>query len=496
MGIEKVVPTWRDLEVFLQLLPRSSHRRADEPVHLDVDRRDARRRPAGVPPRPARQRPHRHARRPGRPRGAALHPLLGLPERLPGLRADRRPRVRLGLPGPDRRGPVAAAHRASPRTPSLPFASTLCGACYDVCPVAIDIPTMLVHLRGAGRPEKAAAAPGPHRGGARRCAAPRGRCATPRRWRVALRGGAAPGRRARPAAAHPGPAAAAAVAVDREPRPAGTAAQTFRDWWARRDGGAGVAVMTPREEVLGRIRQRAGRPTGRADGAARVPARRHGSRGRADASSTCSRSGSPTTARRCTAARPATPRRPCARSLARHRVQRVVVPDGFPADWLAPATVDVVGDDPALTHGRPRRGRRGRHHLRGRRSPRPARSCWTAAPARAPRAHPGARLPPRRRARRPGRRRRPGRPRPARPAAPADLDQRPERHQRHRARPGRGRARPAPPRGGRLSADAHPARAAPAAASTASANAAIEGTSSPGVTSAGVRASRPSPGWS
>jgi L-lactate dehydrogenase complex protein LldF len=30
---------------------------------------------------------------------------------------------------------------------SLPFASTLCGACYEVCPVKIDIPTVLVHLR-------------------------------------------------------------------------------------------------------------------------------------------------------------------------------------------------------------------------------------------------------------------------------------------------------------------------------------------------------------
>jgi L-lactate dehydrogenase complex protein LldF len=30
---------------------------------------------------------------------------------------------------------------------SLPFASTLCGACYDACPVAIDIPEVLVHLR-------------------------------------------------------------------------------------------------------------------------------------------------------------------------------------------------------------------------------------------------------------------------------------------------------------------------------------------------------------
>ncbi len=31
---------------------------------------------------------------------------------------------------------------------SLPYASSLCGACYDVCPVAIDIPSILVHLRG------------------------------------------------------------------------------------------------------------------------------------------------------------------------------------------------------------------------------------------------------------------------------------------------------------------------------------------------------------
>lgn len=31
---------------------------------------------------------------------------------------------------------------------SLPFASTLCGACFDACPVRIDIPKLLVHLRG------------------------------------------------------------------------------------------------------------------------------------------------------------------------------------------------------------------------------------------------------------------------------------------------------------------------------------------------------------
>lgn len=48
--------------------------------------------------------------------------------------------------------------------PTLPFASSLCGACFDACPVAIDIPTMLVHLRARvaddkGRtPERAAMA--------------------------------------------------------------------------------------------------------------------------------------------------------------------------------------------------------------------------------------------------------------------------------------------------------------------------------------------------
>ena len=31
---------------------------------------------------------------------------------------------------------------------SLPYASTLCGACYDVCPVKINIPEVLIHLRG------------------------------------------------------------------------------------------------------------------------------------------------------------------------------------------------------------------------------------------------------------------------------------------------------------------------------------------------------------
>jgi L-lactate dehydrogenase complex protein LldF len=34
------------------------------------------------------------------------------------------------------------------RAGTLPYASSLCGACYEVCPVKIDIPSVLVHLRG------------------------------------------------------------------------------------------------------------------------------------------------------------------------------------------------------------------------------------------------------------------------------------------------------------------------------------------------------------
>lgn len=34
------------------------------------------------------------------------------------------------------------------RAKTLPYASTLCGACYEVCPVKINIPEVLLHLRG------------------------------------------------------------------------------------------------------------------------------------------------------------------------------------------------------------------------------------------------------------------------------------------------------------------------------------------------------------
>ncbi|MEP7092408.1 MAG: LUD domain-containing protein, partial [Nocardioidaceae bacterium] len=154
VGIEKVVPTWDDLDVFLQLLPRSStgermnpytstwsgvsadaDGRADGPgeVHVvlldngrtraladEVGRQALRciRCSACLNVCPVYERTGGHAYGsvyPG-PIGAILNPLLK------GVGVDE-------------------------QTDSLPYASSLCGACFEACPVRIDIPSVLVDLR-------------------------------------------------------------------------------------------------------------------------------------------------------------------------------------------------------------------------------------------------------------------------------------------------------------------------------------------------------------
>ncbi|MFL5653040.1 MAG: LutB/LldF family L-lactate oxidation iron-sulfur protein [Ktedonobacteraceae bacterium] len=148
VGIEKVIPTWQDLEVFLQLLPRSSTGERMNPyttlwtgvsqgdgpqefhlVLLDNGRTqvladsvgrqalDCIRCSACLNICPVYERVGGHAYHsvyPG-PIGAILTPQL------------------LGI------------GKAS----SLPYASSLCGACYDVCPVKINIPEVLIYLRGS-----------------------------------------------------------------------------------------------------------------------------------------------------------------------------------------------------------------------------------------------------------------------------------------------------------------------------------------------------------
>ena len=56
-------------------------------------------------------------------------------------------------------GPVDA------QTASLPYASSLCGACFEVCPVRIDIPEVLTHLRARVVEHKHAPAAAEHRVG-------------------------------------------------------------------------------------------------------------------------------------------------------------------------------------------------------------------------------------------------------------------------------------------------------------------------------------------
>ena len=151
MGIEKIIPRWQDFEVFMQLLPRSSTAERMNPytsfwtgvsgeagdgpeefhlVLLDNGRTDVLadeigrqtlnciRCSACLNVCPVYERTGGHAYNsvyPG-PIGAILTPQL----------------VGIGKPGPD----------------SLPYASSLCGACYQVCPVKINIPQVLIHLRG------------------------------------------------------------------------------------------------------------------------------------------------------------------------------------------------------------------------------------------------------------------------------------------------------------------------------------------------------------
>ncbi|MGA5096966.1 LutB/LldF family L-lactate oxidation iron-sulfur protein [Streptomyces lavendulocolor] len=162
VGIEKVVPTWRDLEVFLQTLPRSSTAERMNPyTSMWTGTAD------GDGPRDF------HLVLLDNGRTAVLADEVGRQA----LRCIRCSACLNVCPVYERAGghaygsvypgPIGAIltpqlrGTASEIDASLPYASTLCGACYDVCPVAIDIPEVLVHLReqvadqGGHRVEKA-----------------------------------------------------------------------------------------------------------------------------------------------------------------------------------------------------------------------------------------------------------------------------------------------------------------------------------------------------
>lgn len=232
MGIEKVLRNWDDLSVILRLLPRASTGERMNPyttiwrgvdggdgpdefhlVLLDNGRTDTLADEVGrqalhcircsaclnICPVYARAGGHSYDSVYPGPIGSILSPQL---DRMQG-------------------------HR------SLPFASTLCGACADVCPVGIEIPELLVHLRhrvvaeprGARErldPERAAFA------AIKSVMSSRKRYERAQRW-LRL------GRRIDPAKL-PGPLAVWSKGRELPPIPR----KTFRELWAEQDGGQGL----------------------------------------------------------------------------------------------------------------------------------------------------------------------------------------------------------------------------------------------------------------
>ena len=159
MGIEKILPEWRDLEVFLQLLPRSSTAERMNPyTSLWTGVRD------GDGPREFHLilldngRTDVLADEVGR---QALHCI-----RCSACLNECPVYTRVGgqayesvYPGPI--GAILTPQlRGLGEAPTLPWASSLCGACYEVCPVKIDIPSVLIHLRArVVKEEKSHASP-------------------------------------------------------------------------------------------------------------------------------------------------------------------------------------------------------------------------------------------------------------------------------------------------------------------------------------------------
>src|SRR3989442_6986057 len=146
LGIEKLVPAFADLEVFLQLLPRSSTGERMNPYTSLW---------TGVTPGDGPQELHIVLLDAGRTR--VLADEVGR-QALHCIRCSACLNVcpvysRTGghAYGSVYPGPIGAILtpqlQGIENAASLPFASSLCGACYEVCPVKIDIPTVLLHLR-------------------------------------------------------------------------------------------------------------------------------------------------------------------------------------------------------------------------------------------------------------------------------------------------------------------------------------------------------------
>ena len=228
VGIEKVVPAWRDLEVFAQLLPRSSPAERMNPYTSFW---------TGVRPGDGPQEFHLVLLDNGRT--DVLSDEVGR-QALHCIRCSACLNVcpvysRTGghAYGSIYPGPIGAILtpqlRGLDEAPSLPWASSLCGACFEACPVRIDIPTVLVHLRGRVVREVR----GKARGEKAMMQTIAQVFASRRRYETAQRLGRL-GRGPLGALRGGAPGLGAWTQARDLPEIPG---QTFREWWAARDGG-------------------------------------------------------------------------------------------------------------------------------------------------------------------------------------------------------------------------------------------------------------------
>jgi L-lactate dehydrogenase complex protein LldF len=146
VGIEKVIPRWKDLESLIQMLPRSATGERMNPYNSMW---------SGIHPGDGPKRMHVVLLDNGRTS------VLGDKEGRQTLQCIRCGACQNACPvyrqtGGHAYGSVYAGPIGAILTPqlmemehsqTLPYASSLCGACYEVCPVKINIPEVLIHLR-------------------------------------------------------------------------------------------------------------------------------------------------------------------------------------------------------------------------------------------------------------------------------------------------------------------------------------------------------------